>query len=111
MVFIAKLETAEEEFGQGRLAAFQAMAKRNDSAELGQCEIFKRHSHSEEISRMVGADFAYLVQTEIIRSRVAAQAELSNSGIAGYDGVSPRGRRLADCPSTRRFTDSYTAPQ
>jgi ketosteroid isomerase-like protein len=26
---------------------------------------------------MVGADFAYLVQTEVIRSRVASQAELS----------------------------------
>jgi ketosteroid isomerase-like protein len=30
----------------------------------------------EEISRMVGADFAYLVQTEVIHSRLASQAEL-----------------------------------
>ena len=31
----------------------------------------------EEISRMVGADFAYLVQTEIIHSRVGSQNEPS----------------------------------
>jgi ketosteroid isomerase-like protein len=31
----------------------------------------------EEISRMVGADFAYLVQKEVIHSRLGSQVELS----------------------------------
>jgi hypothetical protein len=31
-----------------------------------------------EVSGMVGADFAYIVQTELIRSRLAGRAEQSN---------------------------------
>ena len=58
---------------------------------------------------MVGADFAYLVQTEVIRSRVASQGRALQSGTAGYDGVSPRGGWLADRASPRRFADGYKA--
>ena len=90
-VFIAKLENAEEEFVRGRPAAFQALWSRADDVTLcggfGGVErgnqnvtdrlgwVSKKYSDGtrtrEEISRMVGADFAYLVQTEVIRSRVA----------------------------------------
>ncbi|HEY7560056.1 MAG TPA: nuclear transport factor 2 family protein [Candidatus Binatia bacterium] len=97
MAFIAKLETAEEEFVQGRPAAFQALWSHADDVTLcggfGGVErgwqnvtdrlswVSKKYSDGtrtrEEISRMVGADFAYLVQTEVIRSRVASQAEVS----------------------------------
>jgi ketosteroid isomerase-like protein len=93
--FIAKLETAEEEFVQGRPAAFQALWSRADDVTLcggfGGVErgwqnvtdrlswVSKKYSDGartrEEISRMVGADFAYLVQKEVIRSRVASQTE------------------------------------
>ena len=95
--FIAKLEAAEEEFVQGRPAAFQALWSRADDVTLcggfGGVErgwqnvtdrlswVSKKYSDGtrtrEEISRMVGADFAYLVQREVIRSRVASQAEPS----------------------------------
>jgi ketosteroid isomerase-like protein len=96
-VFIAKLENAEEEFVRGRPAAFQALWSRADDVTLcggfGGVErgnqnvtdrlswVSKKYSDGtrtrEEISRMVGADFAYLVQREVIRSRVASQAEPS----------------------------------
>jgi ketosteroid isomerase-like protein len=96
-VFIAKLETTEEEFVKGRPAAFQALWSRADDVTLcggfGGVErgwqnvtdrlswVSKKYADGtrtrEEISRMVGADFAYLVQTEVIRSRVASQAEVS----------------------------------
>jgi ketosteroid isomerase-like protein len=95
--FIAKLETAEEEFVRGRPAAFQALWSHADDVTLcggfGGVErgwqnvtdrlgwVSKKYSDGtrtrEEISRMVGADFAYLVQREIIHSRVASQAEPS----------------------------------
>ena len=97
MAFIAKLETAEEEFVQGRPLAFQALWSRADDVTLcggfGGVErgwqnvtdrlgwVSKKYSDGtrtrEEISRMVGADFAYLVQREVIRSRVASRAEPS----------------------------------
>jgi ketosteroid isomerase-like protein len=97
-VFIAKLENAEEEFVRGRPAAFQALWSGADDVTLcggfGGVErgnqnvtdrlswVSKKYSDGtrtrEEISRMVGADFAYLVQTEVIRSRVASQAEPSH---------------------------------
>ena len=96
--FISKLETAEEEFVRGRPAAFQALWSHADDVTLcggfGGVEpveknvtdrlawVSKKYSDGtrtrEEISRMVGADFGYLVQTEVIRSRVASQAEPSN---------------------------------
>jgi ketosteroid isomerase-like protein len=97
MAFIAKLELAEEEFVQGRPAAFQALWSHADDVTLcggfGGVErgwqnvtdrlswVSKKYSDGtrtrEEISRMVGAEFAYLVQKEVIRSRVASQAEPS----------------------------------
>lgn len=95
--FIAKLELAEEEFVQGRPAAFQALWSHADDVTLcggfGGVErgwqnvtdrlswVSKKYFDGtrtrEEISMMVDADFAYLVQTEVIRSRVASQAEPS----------------------------------
>ena len=95
--FVAQLETAEEEFVQGRAAAFQALWSRADDVTLcggfGGVErgwqnvtdrlswVSQKYSDGtrtrKEISRMVSADFAYLVQTEVIRSRVAPQTELS----------------------------------
>jgi ketosteroid isomerase-like protein len=95
--FIAKLETAEEEFVQGRPAAFQALWSHADDVTLcggfGGVErgwqnvtdrlswVSQKYSDGTrtrgEISRMVGADFAYFVQREVIRSRVASQAEPS----------------------------------
>jgi ketosteroid isomerase-like protein len=97
MAFIAKLELAEEEFVQGRPAAFQALWSHADDVTLcggfGGVErgwqnvtdrlswVSKKYSDGtrtrEEISRMVGAEFAYLVQKEVIRSRVASQDEPS----------------------------------
>ena len=95
--FIAKLETAEEEFVQGRPAAFQSLWSRADDVTLcggfGGVErgwqnvtdrlswVSKKYSDGtrtrEEISRLVGADFAYLVQKEVIHSRLGSQVELS----------------------------------
>jgi ketosteroid isomerase-like protein len=95
--FVAQLETAEEEFVQGRPAAFQALWSRADDVTLcggfGGVErgwknvtdrlswVSNKYSDGtrtrEEISRMVGADFAYLVQKEVIHSRLASQVELS----------------------------------
>ena len=97
MAFIAKLEAAEEEFVQGRPAAFQALWSHSEEVTL--CGGFGGAARGwenvtsrlnwvsakysagsrtrEEISGMVGADFAYLVQTEVIRSRVAGQTEPS----------------------------------
>ena len=97
MAFIAKLEAAEEEFVQGRPAVFQALWSHADDVTLcggfGGVErgwqnitarlnwVSAKYSGGtrtrEEISRMVGADFAYLVQTEIIHSRVGSQNEPS----------------------------------
>jgi ketosteroid isomerase-like protein len=93
--FVAQLETAEEEFVQGRPAAFQALWSRVDDVTLcggfGGVErgwknvtarlswVSQKYSAGtrtrKEISRTVSADFAYLVQTEVIRSRVASQTE------------------------------------
>lgn len=95
--FVAKLEAAEEEFVQGRPASFQALWSRADDVTLcggfGGVErgwknvterlgwVTKKYSDGtrtrEEISRMVGADLAYLVQREVIHSRLGSQVELS----------------------------------
>ena len=95
--FIAKFEAAEEEFVQGRPAAFQALWSRTDDVTLcggfGGVErgwknvtdrlswVSQKYSDGtrtrEEISRMVGGDFAYLVQREVIHSRLGSQVELS----------------------------------
>ena len=58
---------------------------------------------------MVGADFAYLVQREVIRSRVVFSARALDSATAGHDGVSPRGGRLAHRASTCGFTNGDKA--
>jgi hypothetical protein len=95
--FIAELETAEEEFVKGRPAAFQSLWSRADDVTLcggfGGVErgwknvtdrlswVSKKYSDGtrarEEISRMMATDFAYLVQKEVIRSRVGSRAEPS----------------------------------
>ncbi len=97
LAFIAKLEAAEQEFIQGRPAAFQALWSHADDVTLcggfGGVErgwqnvtarltwVSAKYSDgtrtSEEISRMVGADFAYLVQREVINSHVGSQNEPS----------------------------------
>jgi ketosteroid isomerase-like protein len=95
--FIAKLEAAEEEFARGRPAAFKALWSHADDVTL--CGAFGRVERGwehvsarldwasskyadgtrsrKEISSTVGADFAYIVQTEMIHSRLAAQTEYS----------------------------------
>ena len=95
--FVAKLEATEEEFVQGRPASFQALWSRADDVTLcggfGGVErgwknvtdrlswVSKIYSDGtrtrEELSRMVAADFAYLVQKEVIHSRLGSQVELS----------------------------------
>jgi ketosteroid isomerase-like protein len=95
--FMAQLEAAEETFVQGRATAFQALWSHADDVTLcggfggverGWQNIMARLNWvsgkysggtrtREEISRMVGADFAYLVQTEIIHSHVGSQNEPS----------------------------------
>jgi len=95
--FIRRLETAEEEFVQGRPAEFLALWSRSNDVTLcggfggverGWQNVTKRLTwvsakyaegtrSRNEISSSVGAEFAYLVQTEVIRSRLAGQSELS----------------------------------
>jgi ketosteroid isomerase-like protein len=95
--FIAKLEAAEAEFVHGRPAAFQALWSRADDVTLcggfGGVErgwknvtdrlswVSKKYSAGtrirEEISRMVAGDFAYLLQKEVIHSRLGSQVEVS----------------------------------
>jgi ketosteroid isomerase-like protein len=99
--FMAKLEAAEEEFVNGRPAAFQALWSRADDVTLcggfGGIErgwqnvtarlswVSTKYSNGtrtrEEISRTVGADLAYFVQTEIIRSQVGSQSEISTQAL------------------------------
>jgi ketosteroid isomerase-like protein len=95
--FITKLEIAEEDFVQGRPAAFQALWSHADDVTLcggfGGVErgwqnvtdrlswVSKKYSAGtrtrDEISRMVAGDFAYLLQKEVIHSRLGSQIELS----------------------------------
>ena len=95
--FINRLETAEEEFVQGRPAAFLALWSHLDNVTLcggfGGVECGWQNATNrltwvsakyaegtrtrDEISSFVGTDFGYLVQTEVIRSRVASQSERS----------------------------------
>jgi len=106
--FMARLEAAEEEFVKGRPAAFQALWSRAEDVTLcggfGGVErgwqnvtarlswVSTKYSNGsrtrEEISVMVGADLAYLVQTEIIRSQVGSQSEVSTQALPRYNGVS-----------------------
>jgi SnoaL-like protein len=95
--FLKKLEIAEEEFVQGRPAAFQALWSRGGDVtlcggfggvECGWQNVTNRlgwvsatyadgSRSRDEINSMVGTEFAYLVQKEVIRSRVAGQSEPS----------------------------------
>ena len=99
--FVKKLETAEEEFVQGRPAAFLALWSHSagvtlcggfGGVEQGWQNVTNRLTwvsakyaegtrSREEISSFVGTDFAYLVQTEVIRSRVASQSEPSTQAL------------------------------
>ena len=96
-VFLSKLEAAEEEFVKGQPAAFQALWSQNDDVTL--CGGFGGEERGwqnvtarlnwvsakysdgtrtrEEIASMVGVDFAYLLQTEVIHSRMGSQKEPS----------------------------------
>ena len=91
--FMARLEAAEEEFAQGRPAAFQALWSHADDVTL--CGAFGRMERGwenvaarldwassqysdgirsrTEISGAVTGDFAYIVQTEVILSRLAGR--------------------------------------
>jgi ketosteroid isomerase-like protein len=95
--FIKKLETAEEEFVQGRPAAFKSLWSRADDITLcggfggierGWENVIARLDWvslkyadgtrtREEISRVVTADFAYLVQIEVIRFRLPGNSDYS----------------------------------
>jgi len=108
-VFLSKLEAAEEEFVKGRPAAFQALWSQNDDVTLcggfGGVErgwqnvtarlnwVSAKYSDGmrtrEEIARMVGVDFAYLLQMEVIHSKMGSQNEPSVQKLRGYNGVSP----------------------
>jgi ketosteroid isomerase-like protein len=98
VAFMAKLEAAEEEFARSRPAAFKALWSHADDVTL--CGAFGRVERGwenvaarldwasskysdgirsrDEICRAVGADFAYIVQTELIRSRLAGRTEYSS---------------------------------
>ena len=95
--FIAKLEVAEHEFAQGRPAAFKALWAHSDDVsicgafggvESGWDKVAARLDWAssqfsdgtrsrEEVKSAVGADFAYIVQTEHIRFRVPGRTEES----------------------------------
>lgn len=98
VLFMAKLEAAEEEFARGDPAAFKALWSHADDVTL--CGAFGRVERGwenvatrldwasskyadgtrsrNEVSGTVGADFAYIVQTELIRSRLAGGTEQSH---------------------------------
>jgi SnoaL-like domain len=95
--FMAKLEAAEHEFAQGHPAAFKALWSHGDEVSLcggfggiesgwdkvgarldwASSQISEGTRSREEIRSTVGADFAYIVQTEQIRFRVPGRAEQS----------------------------------
>jgi ketosteroid isomerase-like protein len=95
--FLSKLEAAQEEFVKGRPAGFQALWSHNDDVSLcggfGGVErgwqnvtarlnwVSAKYSDGtrtrEEIASMVGVDFAYLIQTEVIHSKMGSQNEPS----------------------------------
>jgi SnoaL-like domain len=95
--FTTRLETAEHEFAQGHPAAFKALWSHGDEVSLcggfggmesgwnkvaarldwASSQISESTRSSEEIRSTVGADFAYIVQSEQIRFRVPGRAEQS----------------------------------
>ena len=94
---MAKLEAAEHEFAQGRSAPFKALWAHSDDVSIcgafggvepGWDKVASRLDWAssqfsngtrsrEEIRSAVGADFAYIVQTEQIRFRVPGRTEES----------------------------------
>jgi hypothetical protein len=97
VAFIEKLEAAEHEFAQGRPAAFKALWSHGDEVSLcggfggvesgwhkvgarldwASSQVSEGTRSREEIRTTVGADFAYIVQTERIRFRIHGRAEQS----------------------------------
>jgi ketosteroid isomerase-like protein len=95
MAFIAKLDSAEEEFAQGRSAAFKALwSHANDVTLCGgfggvasgwenvaarldwaSSKYSDGRRSREEISGAVGSDFAYIVQKEVICFRLPGRTE------------------------------------
>ena len=112
--FMAKLEAAEHEFAQGRPAAFKTLWSHSDDVSIcgafggvepGWDKVASRLDWAssqfsngtrsrEEIRSAVGADFAYIVQTEQIRFRVPGRTEESTLDLRGDDGVSTRNGRI-----------------
>jgi len=98
VAFVAKFDAAEEEFARGDPKAFKALWSHTDDVTL--CGAFGRVERGwknvsvrldwasskysdgtrsrNEVSGTVGADFGYIVQTELIRSRLAGRTEQSN---------------------------------
>lgn len=98
LLFMTKLDAAEEEFAQGRPAAFKALW--SHAADVSLCGGFggvkcgwenvaarldwasSKYSNGvrnrEEITRTIGTDFAYFVQMERIQFRISGTAEYSN---------------------------------
>ena len=95
--FMARLDAAEHEFAQGRPAAFKALWSHGDEVSLcggfggmesgwekvaarldwASSQISDGTRSSEQMRSSVGADFAYIVQTEQIRFRAPARAQQS----------------------------------
>jgi SnoaL-like domain len=95
--FIAKLEAAENQFAQGHPAAFKVLWSHGDEVSLcggfggvesgwdkvgtrldwASSQISEGTRSRDEIRSIVGADFAYVVQTEQIRFRVPGRPEQS----------------------------------
>ena len=118
IAFMARLETAEHEFAQGRHAAFKALWSHGDEVSL--CGGFggvesgwdkvgarldwasSKYSDgtrsSEEIRSTVGDDFAYIVQKEVIRFRIAAPGGI----LSPHERVDPLVRRRIDAFSGQR---------
>ncbi len=112
--FIVKLEAAEHEFALGRPAAFKALWSQGDEVSI--CGAFGGvQSGWEKVAARL--DWASSQFSEGIRSspdradpfRCVRPDGTGYSRTAGDDGVSPRGGRMADRSSTRRFADEYSS--
>jgi ketosteroid isomerase-like protein len=126
--FMAKLEAAEHEFAQGSPAAFKALWSHSDDVsicgafggiESGWKNVAARLDWAgsqfsegtrtrEEVRSAVGADFAYIVQTEHIRFRVPGRSEPSTLELR----VTMVFRRVADgWRIVHRHADSQKSTQ
>ena len=96
MAFMGRLEAAEEEFARGRPADFKALWSHTDDVTLsgglgGAIEFWRENVAArldwassnymdgtrsrQEFSGSVDADFAYLVQKEVIEAHIGSRAE------------------------------------